>query len=143
MISDYNAFPTGLVIFWMGIPALWLMPILPFMIRRLHIRIAVGVGMLLMAASCFVSISLTAESGGAVFIESQLIRGVGMILSMMFLNQATVASVANTDAGDASGIFNAARNLGGSLDRKSTRLNSSHSCASRMLSYARKKKNTE
>ena len=71
--------------------------------------------MLLMAASCFVSISLTAESGGAVFIESQLIRGVGMILAMMFLNQATVASVAKTDAGDASGIFNAARNLGGSF----------------------------
>lgn len=115
IISDYNAFQTGLVIFWMGIPAFVLMPILPLMIRRLHIRIAVGVAMLLMAASCFVSISLTAESGGAVFIESQLIRGVGMILSMMFLNQATVASVANTDAGDASGIFNAARNLGGSF----------------------------
>ncbi|ALH81507.1 DHA2 family efflux MFS transporter permease subunit [Sphingopyxis sp. PAMC25046] len=115
IISDYNAFQTGLVIFWMGIPAFVLMPILPFMIRRLHIRIAVGVGMLLMAASCFVSISLTAESGGAVFIESQLIRGVGMILAMMFLNQATVASVAKTDAGDASGIFNAARNLGGSF----------------------------
>src|SRR3546814_10711920 len=38
-----------------------------------------------------------------------------MILAMMFLNQATVASVAKTDAGDASGIFNAARNLGGSF----------------------------
>jgi DHA2 family multidrug resistance protein len=38
-----------------------------------------------------------------------------MILSMMFLNQATVASVAKADAGDASGIFNAARNLGGSF----------------------------
>src|SRR3546814_4365110 len=86
----------------MGIPAFVLMPILPFMIRRLHIRIAVGVGMLLMAASCFVSISLTAESGGAVFIESQLIRGVVLILAMMFLNQATVASVAKPDAGDAS-----------------------------------------
>src|SRR3546814_12956215 len=86
------------------------------MILRLHIRIAGGVGMLLMAASCFVSISLTAESGGAVFIESQLIRGVGMILAMMFLNQATVASVAKTEAGDASGIFKAARNLEGSFD---------------------------
>jgi len=85
------------------------------MIRRIHIRIAVGVGMLLMAISCFVSISLTAQSGGAVFTEGQLIRGVGMILSMMFLNQATVASVAKADAGDASGIFNAARNLGGSF----------------------------
>ncbi len=115
IISDYNAFQTGLVIFWMGIPAFLLMPVLPFMIRRIHIRIAVGAGMLLMAISCFVSISLTAQSGGAVFTEGQLIRGVGMILSMMFLNQATVASVAKADAGDASGIFNAARNLGGSF----------------------------
>src|SRR3546814_19857233 len=104
MISDYNAFPTGLVIFWMGIPAFVLMPILPFMIRRLHIRIAVGVGMLLMAASGFVSISLPAESGGAVFIESQLIRGVGMILALLFMNQANVAPGYTTAAGVASGI---------------------------------------
>ncbi len=115
VISDYNALQTGLVIFWMGVPAFLLMPVLPFMIRRIDIRIAVGAGMLLMAVSCFVSTSLTAESGGAVFTESQLLRGVGMILSMMFLNQATVASVAKEDAGDASGIFNAARNLGGSF----------------------------
>ncbi|GAA3803926.1 hypothetical protein GCM10022600_27760 [Qipengyuania pelagi] len=115
IISDYNAFQTGLVIFWMGVPAFLLMPVLPLMIRKVDIRIAVGTGMLLMAISCFVSTSLTAESGGAVFTESQLIRGAGMILAMMFLNQATVASVAKEDAGDASGIFNAARNLGGSF----------------------------
>ena len=115
IISDYNALQTGLVIFWMGVPAFLLMPVLPLMIRKIDIRIAVGAGMLLMAVSCFVSTSLTAESGGAVFTESQLLRGVGMILLMMFLNQATVASVAKEDAGDASSIFNAARNLGGSF----------------------------
>ena len=115
IISDYNAFQTGLVIFWMGVPAFLLMPVLPFMIRRIHIRLAVGAGMFLMALSCFLSVSLTAQSTGDIFIESQLVRGVGMILSMMFLNQATVASVAKEDAGDASGIFNASRNLGGSF----------------------------
>jgi DHA2 family multidrug resistance protein len=115
LISDYNALQTGLVIFWMGVPAFLLMPFLPLMIRRMHIRIAVGVGMALMALSCFISIRLTAESGGGVFTESQFLRGVGMILTMMFLNQATVASVPAEDAGDASGIFNAARNLGGSF----------------------------
>lgn len=115
IISDYNALQTGLVIFWMGVPAFLLMPILPFMIRRIHIRFAVGAGMLIMALSCFISVNLTAESGGGVFTESQFLRGVGMILTMMFLNQATVASVAREDAGDASGIFNAARNLGGSF----------------------------
>jgi len=115
IISDYNAFQTGLVIFWMGVPAFLLAPVLPSMISRVDIRIAVGTGMFLMALSCFISTSLTVESSGAVFTESQLIRGVGMILLMMFLNQATVASVAKDEAGDASGIFNAARNLGGSF----------------------------
>ena len=115
LISDYNAFQTGKVIFWMGVPAFVIMPFLPVVIRRLDIRIAVGAGMGFMALSCFISTSLTAESGGAVFTESQLLRGVGMILTMMFLNQATIASVAKEDAGDASGIFNAARNLGGSF----------------------------
>lgn len=115
IISDYNALQTGLVIFWMGVPAFLLMPVLPFMIRRVDIRIAIGAGMALMATSCFISTNLTAQSGGAVFTESQLIRGVGMILSMMFLNQATIASVGKADTGDASGIFNAARNLGGSF----------------------------
>lgn len=115
VISDYNALQTGLVIFWMGVPAFLMMPFLPLMIRRVHIRIAVGTGLLVMASSCFISISLTAESGGGVFTESQFLRGIGMILTMMFLNQATVASVAKEDAGDASGIFNAARNLGGSF----------------------------
>ena len=42
-------------------------------------------------------------------------RGVGIVFCMLFLNQATVASVTKEDAGDASGIFNAARNLGGSF----------------------------
>jgi DHA2 family multidrug resistance protein len=115
LIADYNALQTGYVIFLMGIPAFFLMPVLPFLIRIIDIRIAVSVGLLMMAASCFVSDSLTAESAGGEFTESQLLRGVGMILTMLFLNQATIASVSKEDAGDASGIFNAARNLGGSF----------------------------
>ena len=34
---------------------------------------------------------------------------------MLFLNQAAIASVKPNEAGDASGLFNAARNLGGSV----------------------------
>lgn len=46
---------------------------------------------------------------------SQLMRGLGQALSMLFLNQAAIASVKPEEAGDASGLFNAARNLGGSI----------------------------
>lgn len=115
LIADYNALETGQVIFLMGVPAFLLMPVIPLLIRVVDIRIAVGTGLALMAASCFVNTSLTAESAGEAFTAGQLLRGVGMILSMLFLNQATIASVSKEDAGDASGIFNAARNLGGSF----------------------------
>ena len=115
LIADYNALQTGQVIFLMGVPAFLLMPIVPFMIKRVDIRIAVGAGLAIMAVSCFVSTSLTADSAGEAFTSGQLLRGVGMILTMLFLNQATIASVSKEDAGDASGIFNAARNLGGSF----------------------------
>ena len=115
LIADYNALQTGQVIFLMGVPAFLLMPLVPFMIRLVDIRLAVGAGLAIMAASCFVSTSLTAESAGEAFTAGQLLRGVGMVLTMLFLNQATVASVSKEDAGDASGIFNAARNLGGSI----------------------------
>jgi len=99
----------------MGLPAFLLMPFIPFMIRLIDIRIAVGAGLAIMAVSCLVSTDLTAEAAGEAFTAGQLLRGVGMILTMLFLNQATIASVSKEDAGDASGIFNAARNLGGSF----------------------------
>jgi hypothetical protein len=55
---------------------------------------------------------LTAGSDGGNFVVSQLMRGVGQILGMLFLSQACVRSVPREDAGDASGLFNSVRNLG-------------------------------
>lgn len=115
LIADYNALQTGYVILLMGLPALLLMPIVPFLITRIDIRLAVALGLALMAISCWVTIDLTAESGGGDFTAGQILRGVGMIFTMLFLNQGAIAAVSKEDAGDASGIFNAARNLGGSF----------------------------
>jgi DHA2 family multidrug resistance protein len=91
------------------------MPIVPFLVTRVDIRLAVAAGLALMALSCWVTIDLTVESGGGDFTAGQILRGVGMIFTMLFLNQGAIASVSKEDAGDASGIFNAARNLGGSF----------------------------
>jgi DHA2 family multidrug resistance protein len=54
-------------------------------------------------------------SDGSSFVASQLLRGVGTIFAMLFLNQAAIQSVSRENASDASGLFNAARNMGGSL----------------------------
>jgi DHA2 family multidrug resistance protein len=60
-------------------------------------------------------IALTAQSVGHDFYGSQLLRGVGQVLAMMPLNQASMAAVSREEAGDAAGLYNMARNLGGSV----------------------------
>ena len=114
-IADYNALQAGEIVLLSGIPSLMMMPITPFLIRHVDIRLAVGVGFAILAVSAYLETDLTALSTGSAFVDSQLMRGVGTVLGMLFLNQAAIQSVSKEDAGDASGLFNAARNIGGSL----------------------------
>lgn len=114
-ISGYNSLQAGSIVALSGIPSLMLMPFVPLMIRRLDIRFAVASGLAILSLSAFMETDLTAISDGAAFIDSQLLRGVGTILAMLFLNQAAIQSVSVTYASDAAGLFSAARNLGGSF----------------------------
>jgi DHA2 family multidrug resistance protein len=114
-IAGYDALQAGKIVLLSGIPSLMLMPFTPLMIRHFDIRFAVITGLIIMAASCWIDTTLTAQSDGGSFVDSQLLRGVGTILCFLFLNQAAIASVPPSEAGDASGLFNAARNLGGSF----------------------------
>lgn len=114
-LADYNALQSGKVVLLSGLPSLVMMAIVPFLLRSVDIRLAVGGGLLIMAGSAFLDSGLTTETSGGDFTVSQLMRGVGQILGMLFLSQAVVRSVPAADAGDASGLFNAVRNLGGSF----------------------------
>ncbi|WP_353227202.1 MDR family MFS transporter [Novosphingobium sp.] len=114
-IAGYNAQQAGGIVFLSGIPAAMMMPLFPLLVARIDLRVAVMAGMLLMAGSCWFDTTLTVQSDGSDFYLSQLMRGLGQALSMLFLNQAAIASVKPNEAGDASGLFNAARNLGGSI----------------------------
>jgi MFS transporter, DHA2 family, multidrug resistance protein len=72
-------------------------------------------GLVCFAVSCMLDISLTAQSVGHDFYASQVMRGFGQMLAIMPLNQASMAAVSREEAGDASGLYNMARNLGGSV----------------------------
>jgi DHA2 family multidrug resistance protein len=114
-VSGYNALQSGLVVMISGIPSLFMMAIVPILLARLDIRLAVAGGLLLMGSSALLNSRLTILSVGHDFTDGQLLRGFGQILSFMFLSQAVVQSVPREDAGDASGLFNAMRNMGGSF----------------------------
>jgi MFS transporter, DHA2 family, multidrug resistance protein len=113
-IAGYNAEQSGKVLILSGIPALILMPILPRLVGRVDLRLMVTLGLLCFAGACFSNIRLVATDVGTSFTLSQLLTGTGMLLAMMPLNQASVGAVGREHAADAAGLYNMARNLGGS-----------------------------
>lgn len=114
-ISGYNAYQSGLVLLLSGVPTLIFISITPFLLRGIDIRLAVATGMGLLALSAYMETGLTPTSGGDDFLVSQLLRGAGTIFTLLFLNQAAIQSVPRLQASDAAGLYNGARNLGGSL----------------------------
>jgi DHA2 family multidrug resistance protein len=115
IVANYNALQSGKIVLLSGLPSLFMMAIVPILLKRVDVRVAVALGLFIMGASSLLDAHMTAASDGDEFVASQLLRGVGQILGMLFLSQACVRSVPPADAGDASGLFNAVRNLGGSL----------------------------
>lgn len=114
-VPGYNAEQSGYVAAVSGIPTIVMMATFPFMVKKLDVRIAVAFGLLLYSVSCFLETGLTSDSVGRDFVLGQILRGFAMFFSFMFLNQAATSAVTSEFADDASGLFNAARNLGGSI----------------------------
>lgn len=114
-VAGYNAEQAGFVLLVSGVPAFLMMPFLPRLIGKVDTRLLVSFGLLCFAISCWMDSGLTADSVGSDFTWSQLIRGLGQVLCMMPLNQASMAAVAPDEAADAAGFYNMARNLGGSV----------------------------
>jgi DHA2 family multidrug resistance protein len=115
VIAGYNPEQSGQVLFISGIPAFIILPFLPFLLGRVPIKLMVMCGILCFTASCFLDVHLNAQASADQFLISQLLRGFGQILSFMPLNQASVGAVSREDTGDASGLYNMARNIGGSV----------------------------
>lgn len=114
-IAGYDSLQSGEVVLLSGVPMMLMMPITPWLVRTIDIRIAVAFGMALLAFSAWLETDLTSLSTGSAFADSQLLRGVGTVFASMFMNQAAIRSVPPEQASDASGLYNTARNLGGSL----------------------------
>ncbi|WP_313320023.1 DHA2 family efflux MFS transporter permease subunit [Stenotrophomonas sp.] len=115
VIAGYNTEQAGYVLLLAGLPTVLLMPFMPKMLETIDVRLMVFAGMLCFALACFVNLGLTPDSVGMHFVIGQLLQGCGLALAMMALNQAAITSVPKELASDASGLFNAARNLGGSI----------------------------
>ena len=114
-LADYNAFQSGQVTFILGVPSLLMMAMFPVLEKRVDVRLLVGLGLVLYGIGCLMNARITADTSGSDFALSLLVIGLGQFFALMFLNSAATSAVGKDLAEDASGLFNAARNLGGSF----------------------------
>jgi len=110
-IQGYGASDIGATLIWGGIPQLFIMPLLPWFIKRIDSRYLIAFGLLMFGVSCLMNTGLTADFGKEQFHYSLLVRALGQPFIMV---PVSTLSTAGMPAG-ASGLFNMMRNLGGSI----------------------------
>ena len=113
--ADYNAEQSGYVVLISGIPPVLLFVLFPTILSKVDIRIVLTTGLVCFASSCFLNSTLSPDANGEQFFVAQILRGLGQFFTLVFLNSAATDAAAEKYAEDASGLFNAARNLGGSF----------------------------
>ncbi len=114
-VQGYNAQQIGYVMMWSGIPQLFMLPWMPWLIKRIDPRILVGIGLSMFAASCFINVHMSPDTGMDQLVFPQLLRAAGQPLATIPLTQLSVVGLSRRDTADSAGITSVMRNLGASI----------------------------
>jgi MFS transporter, DHA2 family, multidrug resistance protein len=114
-IQGYNAEQIGMVLAWTGLPQLFLIPLVPQLMKRFDARLIICIGFVLFAASNLMNIFMTSNYAADQLLWPNIVRAVGQALVFAPLSAMATAGIEAENAGSASGLFNMVRNLGGAV----------------------------
>ena len=114
-VQHYNALQIGQVQMWMGLPQLFLLPLLPLVLKLFDSRLVIGFGLALFGISCGMNAYMSPDTAIDQLKAAQLVRAAGQPFIISPLSQMATVGIAPAQAGAASALFNMARNLGGSV----------------------------
>ncbi len=114
-IQGYGAEDIGATLIWGGVPQLFIMPLLPWFMKRFDTRWLIAYGLLMFGASCMLNTSMSADFAHDQLRWSLLVRALGQPFIMIPVSALATAGVPASRAAAASGLFNMVRNLGGSM----------------------------
>jgi DHA2 family multidrug resistance protein len=114
-ILGYDALEIGKTMMWMGFPQLLVMPFVPALSQRVDARILTGIGFLLMGISLTMNSGLTLDFGENQFHLSFLVRALAVPFMITPMSAIAFNHLKPSEVGNASGLFNMLRNLGGSI----------------------------
>jgi MFS transporter, DHA2 family, multidrug resistance protein len=113
--QGFDAEQIGEVVAWTGLPQLVVIPLVPLLMKRIDVRLLVGVGLVIFAASCFTNLWLDQDYAAPQLFWPNVIRALGQAIVMTPISAIALVGIAQSEAGAASGLFNMMRNLGGAI----------------------------
>jgi DHA2 family multidrug resistance protein len=114
-IQGYNAQQIGEVIMWMGIPQLFLIPLVPQLMKVIPPKLLCAIGFGLFGFASFASGALNLDFAGPQLNQIQIVRALGQPMIMVTISLIATVYIQPKDAGSASSLFNILRNLGGAV----------------------------
>ncbi|MBI2355013.1 MAG: DHA2 family efflux MFS transporter permease subunit [Deltaproteobacteria bacterium] len=114
-LMGYSATDAGMVLAPGGVATLITMPFVGAMLAKRDGRKIVMTGLIIGAFSMFLMQRLSLEASYWSFVWPRVILGVGLAMIFVPLTTVTLATIPRMEMGNATGMFNLLRNIGGSV----------------------------
>jgi DHA2 family multidrug resistance protein len=111
----YSSQQIGGVMIWIGLPQLVLIPFIPKIMKYVDSKRLVISGYILFVIGSLLAARLSDDFSGPQFLGANLVRAVAQGMMMAPLMGIAIAGIEHEQAGSASALFNALRNLGGAV----------------------------
>ena len=114
-VRGLSALQIGETLFLSGVVMFLCAPLAGKLAAKVDARIIIGGGFLAFGAGAWIASDITKDWSFGELIVPQILRGVGMMFSMVAINGVALGALAPKDMKNASGLFNLTRNLGGAV----------------------------
>jgi DHA2 family multidrug resistance protein len=114
-IRGYSALMIGETMFVSGVAMFLTAPIVGRLMQKVDMRILIAVGLVMFASGTWQMTGITRDYDFYELLLPQILRGVGIMLAMVPVNNIALGTLAPELVKNASGLFNLTRNLGGAV----------------------------
>ncbi|MDB5567864.1 MAG: emrB1 [Tardiphaga sp.] len=114
-VRGYSALMIGQTMFVSGVAMFCMAPIVGRLMTKVDLRYLIALGLVLFAMGTWQMTWITRDFDFYELLVPQILRGMGMMLAMVPVNNIALGTLAPERLKNASGLFNLTRNLGGAL----------------------------
>jgi DHA2 family multidrug resistance protein len=114
-LMGYTATKAGMVLAPGGLATLLTMPLVGAMLQKHDGRKIVLCGLLTGGSAMFIMRAFSLDAAYPDFVWPRVVLGIGLAMTFVPLTTITLATIAREEMGNATGIFNLMRNIGGSF----------------------------